>query len=200
MGKIKKLLVDYKETVTVAIGEVIVSAVMFGIYLLIGAFDMTVVYGAILGSAVTVLNIFALSFLINRALARYLRLRGEGEMSEEEAAAFAAEHARSVQLAAKGSYIVRTLMMLGSLVLAFLLSDLFDVIATLVPLIAYRPIIFVFEIIKMKLAARKLKGVDLGALEGIEVDDFTDISGARSGSVEDPSGTSGGSSDESEVE
>ena len=183
--KLKKFLTDYREACVVVVGEIVVSLVTFGIYLLIGAFDMSVVYGALLGSAVTVLNLFALSFLINRAVAKYLRLRGEREMSEEEAEAFAAEHGRSVQLAARGSYIVRTVMMVGALALAFILSDMLDVVATLIPLVAYRPIIFVSEIIRMRIMAKGLKRFnfddvnDLGeAAESdaaFEVDDFTDL-------------------------
>lgn len=178
MRGFKKFLADYREALVVLVGEIAVSLIMFGIYLAIGAFDMSVVYGALLGSAVTVLNLFALSFLINRALKKYMELRGDKEMSEEEAAAFSAEHGRSVQLAARGSYIVRTVMMVGSLALAFILSDLFDVVATLIPLIAYRPIIFVSEIIRMRAMAKGLKRFNFDGDGEIEVDDFTDLSDA----------------------
>lgn len=216
MARLKKFFSDYREACVVIVGEIIISLLMVGIYLLIGAFDMSVVYGALLGSAVTVANLFALSFLVNRAVAKYMRLRGEKEMSDEEAAAFAAEHGRSVQLAARGSYIVRTVMMVGALALAFILSDMFDVVATLIPLIAYRPIIFVSEIIRMKTMAKGLKRFNFdadseGLSEGagdIEVDDFEDLTDAPAGDTCSPPSTPDGEvcaaeglpvSDESEV-
>lgn len=201
--KLKKFLTDYKEACVVLVGEIVVSLIMFGIYLLIGAFDTSVVYGALLGSTVTVLNLFALSFLINHAVANYMKLRGEREMSEEEAEQFAAEHGRSVQLAARGSYVVRTVMMLGALALAFILSDMFDVVATLIPLIAYRPIIFVSEIIKIKMMAKGLKRFNFDDVEdlgeqadgaAIEVDDFTDLTSRE------PDGEVPAPKDESEVD
>ena len=68
-------------------------------------------------------------------------------MTEEEAATFAAEHQAVIQRAAQGSYLVRQILMLGVLVLAFLL-DWFDVIATLVPLLMFRPLISVHGLLK----------------------------------------------------
>lgn len=130
-------------------GELIVSLVMVGIYCLLDQFSYRVVTGAVLGSTVTILNFVMLSVAVNHALDRAMVLRGEGEMTEEDAEKFAAEHAAQVQQAVKASYIVRTILMLAALVAAFLL-DWFDVIATLVPLLMFRPIITISEIFRKK--------------------------------------------------
>ncbi len=150
MGKMKNILDAYREVFVVLAGEAIVSLITCAVYGIIGAFDYKVVTGAALGSAVIVLNLFILSFSVNRAVNKYIALRGEGDMSDEEAAAFAAEHASQIKLATSGTYVIRTLLMLGALVGAFLLGDYFNVIATVIPMLAYRPIIFVSEILRSK--------------------------------------------------
>ena len=71
-------------------------------------------------------------------------------MTEEEAEAFAAENQAAVQRAAQGSYLVRQILMLGVLVCAFLLDGWFDVIATVIPLIMFRPLLTVCGLMKSK--------------------------------------------------
>ena len=56
----------------------------------------------------------------------------------------------AVQNAIKISFILRTASMLVALVIAFLL-DRFDPIATAIPLLAFRPLITVIEIVKGKI-------------------------------------------------
>ena len=151
MGKLKQLFGAYREVFVVLLGEIIVSLLTCAVFALIGAFDYRVATGAALGSVVTVMNLFILSFSINRAVNKYLALRGDAEMTEEEADAFAAENAPQIKLAAGGTYILRNVLMLLALVGAFLLGDYFNVIATVIPLLAYRPILYVSEIIRSKL-------------------------------------------------
>lgn len=139
----------------ILVGEVVVSLITALVYILIQQFDYTVVLGLLLGSTVTVANFLILGITVNNAVNKALARRPEGEMTEEEAAAFAAENQASVQLAAAGTYVLRTLLMLGALIGAFMLDGIFgvrvfDVIATLVPLMMYRPIIFVSELIRKK--------------------------------------------------
>ena len=86
----------------------------------------------------------------NRAIDKVMAERGEGEMSDEEAAEFAAKNQVRIQAAVKTSYIIRTLSIVATLVLAFLLDGVFDVIATLVPLLMFRPIITVSQLIKQR--------------------------------------------------
>lgn len=144
-----KTKLPYYEIFTLLIGEVILSLIVSAIYLMIGRFDYTVVTGAALGSAVTVLNFLYLAISTTKAIDNFLMLRGEKEMTEEENAAFVAEHQAKIQNAMKISYIIRTATMLAALVVAFILK-FFAVIPTLVPLLLYRPITLVAALIKRK--------------------------------------------------
>lgn len=138
------------QILALTVGEIAVCVLMCVIYLILGKFDYTVVTGALLGSVVTVANFAVLTFSVNRAVDRYLELRGSREMSEEEAEAFAKEHTMAVQNAATKSFILRTASMLATLVAAFLLTDLFAPLATAIPLLMFRPILYALEFIKPK--------------------------------------------------
>ena len=138
------------EILLLAVGELIVSLIVTGVYLLLDRFSYAVISGCLLGSAVTVFNFVFLSVSVNRAIDKALAGRKEGEMTEEEAQAFAAENQAAVQRAAQGSYLLRQILMLGVLVCAFLLDGWFDVIATLVPLLMFRPLLTVCGLIKSK--------------------------------------------------
>lgn len=149
----KNKLSVYIDTLWLLIGELIVSLAVAGVYLIIRKFDYTVATGALLGSFVTVLNFFILSVGVNRAVDRYIKERGNEEMDDEQAEEFAKKHNMDVQNAMLKSYIFRILLMIGSLVLA-LFSGWFDVIATVIPLLAYRPVMYGVEFIKTKLGKR----------------------------------------------
>ncbi len=143
-----------KETVILTVGEIIVSAfVVLGYFLSDLIFETGFTYriftGVLLGSAVTVLNFFFLSLSVNRAVDRYIAIRGTKEMTEEEAERFTAEHSMAIQNSVKTSYIIRTVTMLATLVLAFLL-DWFAPLATAIPLLAFRPILMAGEMIRRK--------------------------------------------------
>ena len=135
------------EILFLTLGELAVSVIIAAVYLLIGKFSYQVVTGALLGAAVTVFNFVFLSVSVNRAIDKVMAEKGDREMNEEEAQAFAAAHQGAIQRAAQGSYLVRQVLMLGALVLAFL-SGWFDVIATLVPLLLFRPLISVHGLLK----------------------------------------------------
>ena len=145
----KKTKLPYYEIFTLLIGEIIVSLVICAVYLILGDFDYKVVTGASLGTLVTVINFLYLAIVTTKAVDNFLMLRGDKEMTEEENAAFVAEHQARIQNKIKVSYIIRTVSMLIALVLAFIL-DFFAVIATLVPLLLYRPITIVAALIKRK--------------------------------------------------
>ena len=145
-----------KEVLTIAVGEAVVSVLTVAVFVILDLifkdkdfFSYKVITGALLGSTVTLLNFFILSYSVNRAIDKYLLERGSAQMTEEEAEAFAEKHKMGVQSAATKSYILRTLMMIASLVLAGV-SGWFNIVATVVPLLAYRPIIFVSQLIKAK--------------------------------------------------
>ena len=138
------------------IGEAIISAAVIGVYLLIQffmtdavIFTYKVITGAVLGSIVTLANYLVLSISVNRAVDKYMEKRGTEEMDDEQAYEFAQKNAMAVQNAATRSYMIRMLTMTATLVLAFIL-EWFDPIATAIPLLMFRPILFVTEFIKGK--------------------------------------------------
>ena len=145
----KKTKLPYYEIFTLLIGEIIASLIICSVYLLIDKFDYKVITGVCLGTAVTVLNFLYLSISTTRAVDKFLFLRGDKEMTEEENAAFVAEHQAKIQNTIKLSYIIRTFTMLAALVVAFIIKH-FAVIATLVPLLLYRPITIIAALIKRK--------------------------------------------------
>lgn len=143
-----------RETAILALGELVVSGfVILGFFLsdiiFKTGFTYRVFTGALLGSAVTVINFLALSMSVNRQIDKYIELRGTREMTEEEAEKFTAEHSMRIQNAIRGSFIARTASMLAALIIAFLL-DWFAPLATAIPLLAYRPILTISELIRRK--------------------------------------------------
>ncbi|MBQ8719457.1 MAG: hypothetical protein IJY65_00285 [Clostridia bacterium] len=145
----KNSIVPIYETLFLLLGELAVSAITVGVFALLGKFSYKVITGAALGSLIVIINFVILSIQVNLAIDRAMNERPEGELDDEAAATFAAEHEARIRNAAKLSYIVRSVSMLAALVIAFVL-DWFDVIATLVPFLAMRPIITVEEIFRKK--------------------------------------------------
>lgn len=149
-----------KQILPLIIGEAVASLLTVGVFALIDlafsteffSVDLGVILGVLLGSAVTVFNYLFLILSVNSAINRYLELRGTREMTDEEAEKFASENSVPIQNAIKTSFILRTTTMLITLVVAFLLGDLFNPLATAVPLLAFRPILYLSEIIKGKMA------------------------------------------------
>ena len=60
----------------------------------------------------------------------------------------------AVQTAMTKSYLFRMALMIGALVLA-MLSGWFNPLATVIPLLMYRPILYVTEFIKNKIRAKR---------------------------------------------
>ena len=80
-----------------------------------------------------------------------MALRPEGEMSDEQIMEFAANNQGTIKNAAAFSYIFRTLTMLLTFILAFtILRRWFAVLATVIPLLAFRPIIMVGEFFRKR--------------------------------------------------
>lgn len=139
----------YKDTLYLAAGEAVVALIITLVYLAIGRFSYTVVSGAILGGAVATLNFFLLSRSMDKVIAQYIDERGSGEMTEEEAEKFSSDHKIAVQNSMTRSYIVRNVLMIVILVAA-LITRQFDPLALLLPLVMYKPLIYVTEFIKKK--------------------------------------------------
>lgn len=138
-----------RDVLTLALGELMISVGVVAVFALCGRFYYKAVTGVLLGSLVAILNFVFLTVSMNRAVDRFMELRGDREMDDEEADAFAAKHMAEIQNASKLSYIVRTFTMLGALVLAFI-SKQFDVIATVIPLLAFQPILIAAETLRKK--------------------------------------------------
>ena len=75
----------------------------------------------------------------------------------DAATAFANQYAIQVQNAVKISYVIRVASMLAALVVAFVFGKVFNVIATVVPLLAFKPVLMLESLIRSKLASRKMK-------------------------------------------
>ncbi len=143
-----------KEVLTLAAGELAVSLLtILGAFLVSlftdFIFDFTVITGAILGSAVTVINFLFLSLSVNRAVDVYLEARGTREMTEEEAEKFTAENSMLIQNKIKTSFIIRTLSMVAALILAFV-TGWFNPLSTAIPMLMFRPLLYVGEFTKGK--------------------------------------------------
>lgn len=142
------------EVATLAVGEIVVAALTaLGFFLadklFSTGFSYRVLTGALLGAAVTVLNFLFLTVSVNRAVDTYLEARGTREMSEEEAETFAKENSMAIQNTIKTSFIIRTVSILATLAVAFLL-DWFNPLATVIPLLAFRPLLMLGENMRRK--------------------------------------------------
>lgn len=137
------------ELIFAAIGEAAVSALTVAVYLLLGKYNYTVLSGVLLGSAVILLNFIFLCIAINRAVDGLLAERGNVAMDEETAAKFAAEHKGRLNKAIQLSNTIRTFSIVAVLVAAFLVGH-FDVIATVIPIAAFRPILMLASLVSGK--------------------------------------------------
>lgn len=143
-----------EQTLAIAIGEgVVCLLIVLGYWILdlIGLYDFTykALTGALLGALVIVLNFYFLARSVDRATLRAMAARPEHEMSEEEIEKWTAEQRIGLENAIKLSFIVRMVSMLVALALALLLP-VFEVVATLIPLLMLRPILMVAELIRKK--------------------------------------------------
>ncbi len=148
---------NLREILIILIGEIIVSLITVGVYLIVeaiaknDAFTYKVITGAALGTAVVIVNYLFLTLSVDRAIKKVMALRPEGDMSEEEILEFSEKNQGTIRNAATLSYIVRTVSMLITFLLVFtLLKKWFAVVATVVPLLAFRPIIMVGEIFRRR--------------------------------------------------
>ena len=143
----------YTSVLWLLLAEAAVSAVVIGVFALIifvfpdALFYETefykVITGSALGVAATTLNFFALCFTVNRAVDKYMTVRGEEEMDEEESAKFANENAAKVQAEVTKSYLMRMLILAAACALLF--TKQFDVVAVVVPMLVQRPLIVLIE-------------------------------------------------------
>lgn len=134
------------ELIFTFIGEAAVSALTVAVYLIIGKYNYTVLCGVLLGSAVILLNFIFLCIAVGNAVDDALSDRGSAAMDDEEAAKFAAEHKSRLNKTIRLSNTIRTFSIVAVLIVAFLIGH-FDVIATVIPIAAFRPILMLAGLI-----------------------------------------------------
>lgn len=144
----KKLI---KDIVPMMLGEIIIAGLVclgFGIlhFLDIYEFNLTIVWGAILGAVVIIANYLALTISIDMQLKSFKKERGDKEMSEEEIHQFTKKGTSAMQKAIKLSMFLRTGSMMLALVLAFI-TGWFNPIATAIPMFAFRPLLTVVNLV-----------------------------------------------------
>ena len=138
----------YTSVLLLLLAECAAAVVTVGVYLIInifspGVFDYRVVTGAALGVAATVFNFFALCYTVNRAVDKYMTVRGDEELDEEQTQKFVNENAMKVQNEVTKSYILRTLILVAACALLF--TKQFAVIPTVIPMLLQRPFIVLIE-------------------------------------------------------
>ena len=147
--KAERTLSTIKDSLLFLLLEIVASGAVIGGFALFGEFENGVVWGAIIGSVATVVNYLVMSLSINSAIDRFLELRGEREMDEEEAERFAGEHTVKIQATVRLSYVIRMAFMIGALILA-LISGWFNPLATVIPLLLFKPILYAIELLGRK--------------------------------------------------
>ena len=120
-----------KETLAVAVGELVCSALMVGVFAALGYFQMNVLWGALTGSIVMIANYFFMAITVNLAADR----AEKGEVTQAK---------KMVQL----SSTVRLIVMGVALVVGIKLGA--NVIALALPLAFLRPVLMVTEFFRKK--------------------------------------------------
>ena len=116
-----------KETAVVAVGQIICVGAMLGIYALLGYFDNPVLLGGIAGGVLAILNFFFMAISAMKA----------ADKATEQ-------NVKGGQLTMRLSYIIR-LAVLFIVLYALVKSGLCDVLATVLPLLFVRPVLFVAD-------------------------------------------------------
>lgn len=125
------------ETMKIVIGEAVVTALICAVFALLKKFTLSVLWGALLGSALNILYFVLLCIGVNRTLDRSRKVQ---ETDEEQ---------ETVQpdYSMTASYLVRLVILGAGLVLG-LKSPYFNNIALVIPVFMTRPILTVTELLK----------------------------------------------------
>ena len=106
-----------KEAVTVAVGELLLSAIMVGVFAALGYFRLTVLWGALAGCAVMIANYFFMSVTVS--LATEKAAKGDVQKAQKMI-----QQSASIRLLVMGVALV-VFLKLGANPLALLLPMLF---------------------------------------------------------------------------
>ena len=117
----------FSQVLTVLIGEFLLSALMVGVFAILGYFDLSVVLGAAAGAVITTLNHLVL----------VLSVMAASEKAEKQ-------DIKGGQMLIQMSYFGRTIGLFLILVLCAK-SGIFNLIALVIPLVFTRPILTITE-------------------------------------------------------
>ena len=121
-----------RQTGVVALGEALGVAAMIGVFVLLGKFDISVLWGGIVGGLVAIANFFVMAIGVNIAADKAQN-----------------QDVKGGQAAIKGSYLLRMILMVVVLV-AFAKSGICNVIALVVPLVFVRFTLTLWEFFRRK--------------------------------------------------
>ncbi len=122
----------FQETVVVALGEILCTALMIGIFALLGKYDLSVLLGGIAGCVISIANFFFMAVVVS--------------LATEKATHQDPEAGKKL---IKGSYPVRFLI-LAVVLFACAKIKIFNVIALVLPLVFVRPVLTIAEFFKKK--------------------------------------------------
>lgn len=142
-----------QETGKIAVGVGIFTALMLAVYLIIGRFDYTVLFGALLGAAFAVLNFFLMAMSVQKAAEKMngVQLQPEEEPPEGEKPE-KTEISPQAKQAKKGmqlSYSGRMLLLIGAAALVHL-APFADLVPFLIAQLFPRITIFIEGILMKK--------------------------------------------------
>lgn len=116
-----------KQTAIVAIGQAICVAAMIGIFALLGQFNMAVLWGGLVGGALSVLNFFLMAVGAMRA----------ADKAEQQ-------DVKGGQATIRNSMLLR-LALMAVVLAAFSISGICNVLAMVLPLAFTRPILTLMD-------------------------------------------------------
>ena len=122
----------YRETAIVTAGVCACTAIMLGVYALMGKFDMSVLLGGLAGTLLSVGNFFFMA--LGTSLA--------ADKAE-------AQDVKAGQLLVRNSYMLR-LVVLFAILFACAKSGIFNLFALVLPLVYVRPTLTVVEFFRKK--------------------------------------------------
>lgn len=122
----------FQETAAVLLGEAVCTALMIGVFALLGKYDTTVLLGGIAGALIAMLNFFLMALSTSLA----------ADKAEQQ-------DVKGGQALIQLSYIGR---MIGLFLVLFLCArtGIFNVVALVIPLVFVRPCLTVAEVFKKK--------------------------------------------------
>ena len=121
----------FKETAIIAVGELILSGIMVGVFAALGHFQWNVLWGALAGSAVMIANYFFMAVTVSLAADR----AQQGDVEQAK---------KMVQLSSVGRLIAMGLVLFLGIKLGA------NVIALVLPLAFARPILMPAEFFRKK--------------------------------------------------